>query len=901
MRFNRNKRNKHSKHSLITVTENCDCRVQRVEPPETTVELRITQKRRTHRKKREENKTRTMASEGLKVAPFSGQGDIRRFLKQIRLSFLATAAAHYESPKDQEDARIMFLENHLTGPVKAFFNRLSPTIKDSWLDCSAALLEKYSADLGGEDVTGKAMRDFVNLSQKGRSLGDYLEEAKEIREILPDMDRAIALQTIAGLDDSSLQMMVGVHLGQNCRTLDRVLDAIQGARVALREETRTQEKRMEPEVTPEQTGLINAISKLTTDNNERLALILEQRLGTGQNQQQWRRQPEFSYGGNPYQLRIGAPGMAPGEGTAPPNFQRGRYGGAHPQPPPNQVNRKAGNAQGGQWNCYRCGESGHFGKDCPGNVANGLKGFNPTCYRCGQKGHLSKGCNAPPVSSQRQDEIRRGVELDISQRRGTPIHAAAFAGQWQVGDRQEEGYSPTSEAEETWINEGYFVAGDETSHDQVCLLEEAELNAIGDRRNREEAGLDTLPIQLQGREPKQGRPTGSPIRRRPTPGPFVRIQVDTTGRSQPRQGNSASQPRQGSSASAEPEINTREARKKGKGPVINEARNVETQPRTLAREASVINESRNVEPQPRASAREARATARDTRAAAVPQPSSGSHPPSASPQEEQGEDEFLAPEPEESGHMGRTRLMKGQPLFDPVTAFRNLPVEGMNWGSLVELSPSVKSALSRSLIREKARKEQVGLTLAAIAKDRAPNFYTEIHLSVRSSDATKTGYIVERVLIDGGATINCISGATVDALGLKVHDSPATIVKVDGQSQKLYHAVDLHFTVAGMKSTAKARVIEGTMPFTLLLGRPWLGTVRARGNYGEDTYHIPNHAGQIVELPLSGTSREKEEADDESDTADEAVDDSSAECNNGEELQSATRAVDGLALNYDHQ
>ena len=186
----------------------------------------------------------------------------------------------------------------------------------------------------------------------------------------------------------------------------------------------------------------------------------------------------------------------------------------------------------------------------------------------------------------------------------------------------------------------------------------------------------------------------------------------------------------------------------------------------------------------------------------------------------------------------------------------DMPVQGMNWGNLVEYSLQIKAALSKALVREKAQKEQIDLTMFAIT----PDFYTEVNLGVKPPRGLKRSFTVEQILIDGGATINGIAGTAVDALGLKVYEKSTYIVKVDGRSQQLYHAADLHFRIADALTTAKAFVIEGSMLFTILLGHPWLWNMKAQGFYGEDASYIPNREGELVELPVSGEWRQKGES-----------------------------------------
>ena len=73
-----------------------------------------------------------MTTEYAKITPFSGKGgDVNRFIKKVRLSFLGRPASQYQDAKDREDAKVMLLEEHLTGNALLFFNRLPNEVKDS--------------------------------------------------------------------------------------------------------------------------------------------------------------------------------------------------------------------------------------------------------------------------------------------------------------------------------------------------------------------------------------------------------------------------------------------------------------------------------------------------------------------------------------------------------------------------------------------------------------------------------------------------------------------------------------------------------------------------------------------------------------------------------------------------
>lgn len=70
-------------------------------------------------------------------------------------------------------------------------------------------------------------------------------------------------------------------------------------------------------------------------------------------------------------------------------------------------NDGANRTGGGNGNCFKCGESGHFSRECPSGRSQG--GGGGSCFKCGESGHFARECPSEGDSLEDNNRITLGA------------------------------------------------------------------------------------------------------------------------------------------------------------------------------------------------------------------------------------------------------------------------------------------------------------------------------------------------------------------------------------------------------------------------------------------------------------------------------------------------------------
>ncbi|KAG0138077.1 hypothetical protein HOY82DRAFT_596726 [Tuber indicum] len=227
------------------------------------------------------------------------------------------------------------------------------------------------------------------------------------------------------------------------------------------------------------------------------------------------------------------------------------------------------------------------------------------------------------------------------------------------------------------------------------------------------------------------------------------------------------------------------------------------------------------------------------------------------------------------------RMMVGREKFDFVSAFRDAPVRGLNWGSFFDLAPSVKKDICRLLVQERAKGLERGkgkgrgkkiLVDAAtqetpgdegvlsVATDRdlgnVTNFYTRGILQTR-----KGRYRITRILVDARSVVNLMAIKVLKAVGAKLIKTDGMVIPTATNAlARIAYYADIRITIGGVPCDLRVYALpaEYSPTYSMLLSRRWLQAVKAKGDYSNGCYYIMSGRGTRVQIPCNKRDKVKE-------------------------------------------
>ena len=217
-------------------------------------------------------------------------------------------------------------------------------------------------------------------------------------------------------------------------------------------------------------------------------------------------------------------------------------------------------------------------------------------------------------------------------------------------------------------------------------------------------------------------------------------------------------------------------------------------------------------------------------------------------------------------------MMKTEPVWNYVKAFKSAPVEGLTWGQLFNLAPRLRAGCAFGMVMERGseRKRRVVKGVPAGSAEvevhsvqpyldkpipeptgEVHNFYTDGAVILRKSGTLKVKNIF-KIMLDGGAVVNLIPHGVAARLDLHLmRNDDLKIRTATGEVVLISYYVTFDVRIAGVMAMVWAYVVPAVTSYMLLLGRQWLRQVRAKGDYEKEMYFIKDAAGHEREVPRS--------------------------------------------------
>ena len=222
-------------------------------------------------------------------------------------------------------------------------------------------------------------------------------------------------------------------------------------------------------------------------------------------------------------------------------------------------------------------------------------------------------------------------------------------------------------------------------------------------------------------------------------------------------------------------------------------------------------------------------------------------PPPAKPERTQTKRARRQPKPPR-----RIRMMMGEVGYDVLAKFRDMPVQNLKWGALLDIAPALRRTVGTGLLLERvARKSKgkgpaVGAPVDAavvnakfkkdLEEEPCLNFFTKAIIRAGSRK-----FEVEKALIDAGSVINLASQSILESMGATLYPvCDLTIRTATSALTTIRYFSELDVIVAGVQTKIRIYAIprEFNLSYGLLLSRRWMRQVQIRGNYELDKYYI---------------------------------------------------------------
>ena len=791
---------------------------------------------------------------------FSGEEDedVEVFLDALELMFTGREDLIGDQTK-RERAKIAALYRHLEGQARDCWKSLGPANKTTYDLAAAALRRRFprpDEEVEYWSARTKATVEMNSLSQGGKTTEEYIRKAVSLYGILGD-ENALTLATkfVDGIDNPTVQLLVDTQMRGVYTSFLEVINAFKICTTTIRRQELTKNRlgRESKGVENSKEGKKSLAGSQKEEKSQSPDLqLIARQVGELGELFKGLLQERGLQDRSSYRPIVGVVDRPQSQTYRAPVTNPPSYPVTNPQSYP------ATNPQ----SYIPQMQGGSYGYRPPREMV---------CFRCGIVGHRANMCSNNPLPREEQDRLRNA---SFPQNRVSRMNNDTNRQPTSQGPTQAVtcvNIVSTEEIEET-DPEGTMMMA--TNLVDLVLREQREevikRLKMGTCTPEDVAYLEAAVAEKRSR-PANERTGGPPTRR-------ARIEeydpvLDQTSQSQ-TQRHQPDSPTMGHSITVNPQGATMSHPSTGNSQGATISQQVPVPPAARGSSSPVSSPPVQVSQiPPLASAHEGRPFIADP---FFEDPANHSQfVPSANipkPRRIRGE-------PKPKRHI---KMMQGRDVWDPVEALRDLPVTGLDYGSLFDMSPLIRVAISKSLqlqsdkqrpkVRAKGPSGRVvGMIEGSPIENHEVYSVTGFRQKVQgvidgilpepnirffnfhtTGDVVAGGkrYGVKKILIDGGAVVNLMPEKVARRLDLHlVKNNDILIRTATNEIRNVQFCTQLNIDIAGVVASVTVHVLDIPQSYSLLLGRRWLYQVRAVGDYATHSYVIYDAEGNPHPVP----------------------------------------------------